>query len=79
MQIEPVPSEPSEPTAASAPVGPFASPPVEPEPDLGPEPELGPDRDQVALEGLEAELAVLEDELAHVEAGRAARPDGAPR
>jgi hypothetical protein len=32
--------------------------------------EVGPDRDRVTLEGLEAELAVLEDELARVDAGR---------
>ena len=36
--------------------------------------DAGPDRDRVALEVLEAELAVLEDELARVDRGRAEGP-----
>jgi hypothetical protein len=71
MQIEPVRS-----VATDAP---------SPRPAGEPGPESGPDRDEVTLEGLEGELAVLEDELARVEADRAGGsggpggPAGAPR
>ena len=44
----------------------------------GEEVEVGPDRDLVALEALEAELAVLEAELARVDAGRGDDPGPNP-
>jgi hypothetical protein len=40
------------------------------------EPEVGADRDRVALEALEGELAVLEDELGRIDGGRDAPVSG---
>ena len=67
MEIErftPSPAAPAFPAAETV------LPPAEPGADADP----GPDRDRVALEALEAELAVLEDELARVDRGRAEGP-----
>ena len=61
MQNEPNPS----PTFGTPPA---TSPAAAVEADAGaPAEEAGPDRDRVALEGLEGELAVLEAELARVD------------
>ncbi|HZP30387.1 MAG TPA: hypothetical protein VFC99_15640 [Acidimicrobiia bacterium] len=50
--------------------------PTEPgAPAVDPTSGAGADRDRVTLETLEAELAVLEDELARVDAGQPDRPD----
>jgi hypothetical protein len=81
-QIEPVPSPPA--------IAPPAGPPMEAGMEAGVEPgaeaagepaveldaEVGPDRDLVTLEALEAGLAVLEDDLATVDAGRGGEPAG---
>jgi hypothetical protein len=47
------------------------------EPGAGPGAAPDPDRDRVALEALEAELAVLEAELARVDLGRSGAADPA--